>query len=175
MSLNSRSQITDPEADSLVALIEKCEPGDLPRNVFEAVAKIAVYPAIEFVLLRKNKDEVEVLLFQRDPDDPVWPSQYHTPGTILRPTDSSLEEAINRLINDELQGVTISEPQFTGVYINKYLRGPSLGIEYCLEVSDNPSQGVFYPVDALPDNFISEQKDLLARAVKAFTRNKYSQ
>jgi len=162
--------LTEDEASNLVGLLKKCEPGKLPSNVFEAVAKVAVYPAIEFVLLRHTVEGIETLLFQRSPDDPVWPSLFHTPGTVLRPTDKSLEDAISRLSSDELGGVALSEKHFTGVHFNKYLRGNSIGIEYWLEVSGIPPKGRFYNINDLPQDFIAEQKDLLARAARAFSQ-----
>lgn len=166
------TMITHANSVQLVELLGQCEPGNLPSNIFEALAKVAVYPAVEFVLLRQKNGRVETMLFRRRPDDPVWPSMLHAPGTVLRPTDKSIESAISRLMQDELQGVNVSPPIFTGIHLNKYLRGNSLGVEYWLEVHDSNDDRNFYCVNDLPQNFIGEQKGLLTRAVNAYTEYK---
>lgn len=160
--------LTPTDEAKLLELIAKCEPGNLPSRVFEAVAKIAVYPAIEFVLLRVREGEIETLLFQRSWDDPVWPGQWHAPGTILRPTDATVEDAKARLIQDELMGMQLSGPHFVGVAMNNYLRGNGLGIEYWLEVSGEPANGQFYNVNQLPNDIVKEQTQLLQRAIQAY-------
>lgn len=160
--------LSESDETELVRLIKKCKPGNLPSKVFEAVATIAVYPAIEFVLLRKTELGIETLLLPRSSEDPVWPNMLHTPGTVLRPTDLSLDHAIDRLFSDELGGVETSMPRFTGFNLNKYRRGNALVIEYWLEVYNEPKIGTFYSSVKLPANFIPEQKPLLSRAVNAF-------
>lgn len=170
MSRNKTS-ITKDEAEKLVRLIDKCQPGNLPSNVFESVAKVAVYPALEFVLLRYSRSEIETLLFRRAASDPVWPSLFHVPGTVLRPTDEDIQSAISRLIHEELSipGLRFSKPVFTGVHINKYIRGTGLGIEYWVEVMDvDDVDGTFFNVNNLPMDFIQEQRGILDRAVSSY-------
>jgi hypothetical protein len=172
MSPNSQ-RLTKEEISTLLDLLKKCEPGNLPSEIFEALAKLAVYPAIEFVPLRRKAESIEVLLFPRANDDPVWPGMLHIPGTVLRPTDMSLDDAIGRLIRDELKGLRFAELRFTGLGINDYVRGRGLGIEYWAEVLDSEAaEGTFYDITKLPKNFIYEQSDLLDRGVKAFKQEK---
>lgn len=160
--------LSDDEAKTLVVLLSKCEPGNLPREVFEAVAKVAVYPAIEFVLLRESDSILEVLLTKRSDDDPVWPAMFHLPGTVLRPTDNNLDDAFKRLYEEELAGVVLSKPHFVGAHFNKYLRGNSIGLEYWLKVEGQTNVGQFFDISSLPENFIEQQKSILERARKAY-------
>lgn len=152
----------------LVSLLNRSTPGDLPPDVFEAVGRIAVYPAIEFIPLRKVDGRIEVLLFQRPVDDIVWPSMWHTPGTILRPTDVRYEDAFARLINDELAGTEINPPIFMGAELSSNARGRCLLLEHLVVIKGEPRAGRFFPVDGLPASFIGDQRASLDRAIDKF-------
>jgi len=154
----------------LVALLEKCAPGDLSVNVFEAVARIAVYPAVEFIPLRMHDGKVQVLLFERPTDDIMWPSMLHTPGTILRPTDQTYQDAFDRLRKDELADLEIEDPLFMGAELSHNRRGTCVLIEFLVIVVGEPTVGRFYDVDNLPPRFIEEQRPSLERAVVAYAK-----
>lgn len=165
-------QISEQETKTLVELLRKCQPGNLPREVFEVMGSLMVYTAIELIPLRQTQRGVEVLLLPRDDDDPVWPSMLHTTGTIVRPSDEDFSDAFERLFKSELPDVPQTVPNFVGTFIRKNARGRVICFEYWLEVETEPSIGKFYSVDDLPDNFIPEQKELLRNAVVAFTATK---
>ena len=154
----------------LVELLNKCEPGNLSHDVFEAVARVAVYPAVEFIPLRKKDGHIEVLLFERPDNDLIWPSMMHTPGTILRPTDATIDNAFNRLYKDELMNLPTDPPVFIGAYLSINSRGRCLLLEYLLKVQAEPKCGVFYKVSELPKTFIPEQQASLDRAIAAFVK-----
>lgn len=159
--------MTDEEEKTLVGLLSKCIPGKLPSAVFESVGRISVYPAIEVVPLRLREGKVEVLLMKRDATDPIWPDKWHTPGTVLRPTDNSISEAFERLMNDELPGMH-TEPIYIGNYLVNHARGKALCIEHLLVMRDETGVGQYFNVDMLPAGFIQQQKPALSRAVKLF-------
>lgn len=161
-------QITEQETKTLTHLLKKCEPGNLPREVFELLGGLMVYTAVEFIPLRRSGEDVAVLLLPRDDNDPVWPSMWHTPGTIVRPTDRSLDDAFSRLFATELVGMQQSKPHFIGLQLRENSRGRLISLEYWLEVDGKPDDGEFYPIDRLPENFIPEQKDLVETAVKVY-------
>jgi hypothetical protein len=145
------------EADQLVALLGKCTPGNLPPDVFEAVGRVSVYPAVELVPVRMTENGIEVLLMQRPADDITWPSMLHTPGTILRPTDETVESAMARLVDEELQGTTILEPpRFLRYRMYNHTRGRGLGLEHIVVVGES-TDGEFYSVHDLPEALIAEQ------------------
>ena len=149
-------------------LLDRCEPGNLPPTIFEAVARLAVYSAVEFIPLRKVDNRIEVLLFERPANDIVWPSMLHTPGTVLRPTDDSYEDAFARLYTDEIGTLEGTPPQFIGAQLSRNKRGACLLLEYVLNVESEPVHGRFYDVSNLPNGFIEEQRASLERAVIAF-------
>lgn len=160
--------MTELEIRTLVELLSKCEAGNLPPEVFEAVARVAVYSAIEFIPLRLKNGNIEVLLLERDNDDIMWPQMLHTPGTVLRPTDVSIENAFDRLFSDELIGLSTKHPEFIGLHMGRNRRGTCLLLEHIVEVTSEPKVGSFYDVNNLPDKFIAEQLDSLRRAVAIY-------
>lgn len=160
----------DNSSSQLVALLEKCTPGNLPADVFEAVARIAVYPAVEFIPLRTNEGKIQVLLFERPDDDIMWPSMLHTPGTVLRPTDQTYQDAFDRLRKDELANLDIEDPLFMGAELSRNKRGTCVLIEFLVVVVGEPTVGCFYDVDDLPPRFIEEQRPSLERAVAAYSK-----
>lgn len=164
MRMNSR------EVKHCVELLQKCKPGNLAPEIFEAIARVAVYPAVEFIPLRKNGNKIEVLLLERPENDLIWPSMLHTPGTILRPTDATIENAFSRLYEEELRGVSLSQPVFIGAHLSRNRRGTCLLLEHIVETQSEPTEGVFYDVENLPDKFIEAQKPSLERAVTVYRK-----
>lgn len=160
--------LSDKEISLLVELLNKCEPGNLSPEVFEAVARIAVYPAVEFIPLRRKEGRIEVLLLERPANDLIWPSMLHTPGTILRPTDNTMEAAFSRLFSDELSGLSTKTPVFIGARLSRNSRGACILLEHIVEVTSEPLDGAFYDIDNLPSQFISEQVASLRRAVAIY-------
>lgn len=161
--------MTNEENRQLVSLLGKCQPGNLSHEVFEAVGRVAVYPAIEFIPLRRKNGKVQVLLYQRPETDIVWPSLLHTPGTVLRPTDKDIKQAFDRLYEDELVGLKTKAPRPLGFNLTINSRGRCILLEYLVEVeTENPTVGVFYDVESLPQAFIKEQHESLKRAVEVF-------
>lgn len=167
----SRTQLSSAESRLLLELLDKCVPGALSPEVFNALGRLVVYPAIELIPLRKNQfGDVEVLLISREASDPVWPSMLHMPGTVLRATDSSIEGAFKRLVRDELNGLKVSVLEFNGVHLNRNLRGNGLQMEYLVHIEGVPENAAYYSIDSLPTNFIQEQVESLNRGVERYRR-----
>ena len=161
--------LTPQEVNTVVKLLDKCKPGDLPPELFNAVARLSVMAAVEFVPLRRANNTIEVLLIERPPDDITWPGMLHTPGTILRPYDTSFRSGFKRLFEDELGNMEGIEPLYTGFNLGRGDRGAVVTFEHILDLTDYPvTLGHYYPYSKLPSNFIPEQQGLIERAVKKF-------
>lgn len=160
----------DTNEATVVAALQEFEPGNLPPRLFEAVARIAVYPAVEFIPLRERDGRIEVLLFERPEDDLIWPSMLHTPGTILRPTDQTYQDAFNRLYREELMDLETDAPIFLGAELSHNHRGRCVLLEHLVVVAGEPTEGRFYDTKQLPDLFIEEQRPSLERAVAAYRK-----
>src|ERR1035437_7368922 len=121
--------LNEDEQTQLIRLLSKCIPGKLSIGVFSAIARLTVSPAVEVIPLRQTEHGVEVLLIERSSRDPVWPLMLHTPGTILRPTDTTLDDGFKRIFNGELV-IDIEDTNFIGISFGNGMRGVGVGIEY---------------------------------------------
>lgn len=159
------------EEKQLVELLSKLEPGFLPYGIFVQIARLVVMPIIEFVPLRLNKGSVEVLLLHRGKDDPIWPDEWHTPGTVIRATDNQADiyKAFERIIKDELRGTQVSNGHFVGTILHPSKRGVEHAQIFWVEVLGEPAVGEFYPADNLPVSLIESQRKFIGQAVKSFS------
>ncbi len=167
--LKKESQLTLEEIETTTTLLKKLEPGLLPEPIFIALSRLVVMVAVEFLVLRKTDAGVEILLTQRPDDDPIWPSKWHSPGTIIRPTDSSLQSCFDRLYKDELGGMDPLSPRPVGISYGTGDRGTGLTMEYVLDASDiDVPTGRFFSLHTLPENCIQEQLPMWKRAISSF-------
>lgn len=165
MSLDEHQQ------DQLVNLLKELEPGYLPYDIFVEFARLNTLSIIEFVPLRINDTgEVEVLLLSRGHEDKIWPNQLHTPGTVIRPTDTEGEMyvAFERIFKDELLGTKLSPPHYVGSLLHKSRRGTEHAQIYWVEILEPPRTGEFYPINKLPASLIESQEKFINLASKNF-------
>ncbi len=167
--------ITKEDLEQLVEHLKKLEVGFLPYDVFVEIARLVVLSIIEFVPLRINDNgDIEVLLLSRGSDDPIWPNQLHTPGTVIRPTDheGNIYVAFKRITEDELGGTGISIPHYVGSNLHKSTRGMEQAQVFWVEVLGKPKVGKFYSADNLPEEFMDSQENFVRQAVEVFSRVK---
>ncbi|MDZ7786337.1 MAG: hypothetical protein U5L95_04425 [Candidatus Saccharibacteria bacterium] len=163
------------EENELVDLLKRLNPGFLPYPIFEQIARLTALSIIEFVPLRINKSQnIEVLLLDREGDDPIWPNKVHTPGTVIRPGDNEGNQyvAFERIVKDELKDTKISEPHFVGSLLHKSKRGTEHAQIYWVEVLGEPKNGSFFEANKLPETLISSQRKFINQAVKSFRDNR---
>lgn len=166
------AQLSPQEVKTLVRLLNKCQPlGGLPDPVFVALARIVVYPAIELVLVRQVGERVQVFLSKRAANVASWPGEYCLQGTVLRPADTSLADAMARLLTTEIGGVH-AEPVYIGTFTSHTNRGAGIGFNYFLEVSEPPIEGKFFDVNNLPDYIEPGHVTMIKRAAEAFKKSK---
>ncbi len=171
---SDRPGLQDDEVKQVAELLAKLKPGFWPRPIFNEVTRIAAMPIVEIVPLRLRDGKPEVLLMQREADDPVWPGELHTPGTVVRATDlqgsvGNFDHIFARLLDGEMGGTQIAgKPYFVEMLLHDSGRGTEVSQIYWVEVVGEPAAGKFCPTDALPQTFVASQKDFLAAAVKSF-------
>lgn len=170
--------MTQDEIERTTALLKKLQPGFLPYPIFEQIARLVALPIVEFIPLRMNAiNEIEVLLIDRGPDDPLWPNALHTPGTVIRATDTNKGErdswsAFDRIIHDELQGTEISNPHYVGSILHDSRRGTEQAQLYWVEVLGRHKAGHFYRVNELPSELIESQVRFIILAAESYRRSK---
>lgn len=161
------SNLNPTEISQVVTLLQKLEPGFLPKDIFLEVARLVTTPVIELVPLRLNDGEVEVLLLKRDEDDKHWPGMLHTPGTVIRSTDT-FATAFERLVADELNNSKVGEMKFIDKELIPTERGKAIAFIYYTEIKDS-SIGEFHKVNSLPSNLVGLQIAFIKKAAELFS------
>ena len=155
--------LSHSETKELVKLIEKLE-WPLPKPIFHALLGKIVSVAIELCIL---DDKQNILTFYRNDHEFVG---HHTPGTVIRDSDKSIEEALDRLIRTELKDYKISGPENIGwVHVSKGIgRGKNptrheVSLIYLAHVASGCGEGVFSPITRPPKDILSHQKVMLEK------------
>lgn len=171
MAIEGAEPLSATEVNQVTELLSRLDPGFLPFPIFHQVTRIAATPIVEVVPLRMTSDgNVEVLLLRRPDDDPVWPSQLHTPGTVVRGSDApgSFNSPLRRILSGELNGTTFSSPPtFVRSSLDHSGRGVEVAQIYWIEV-DQASCGVFYDARRLPVDLVVFQAAFIQAAVEDF-------
>ncbi len=161
------------DQSKLVSLLKKLDPGFYPLEIFMQMARLNTLSIIEFVPVWKNEDGVvEVLLLNREENDKLFAGELHTPGTVIRPTDSDGKKylAFERILKDELANTKVSAPYFVGSILHKSKRGTEHAQVYWVEVQEKPKLGKMYRVDSLPNNIMQSQISFIQLAVNNYEK-----
>lgn len=151
------------------------EPGFLPFPIFTEVARLVVTPCLELVCFRVGPDgTIQVLLTKRGADDPNWPNQLHSPGTVIRATDvnddGTFSSAIGRIVRQELGDMELrTAPKLVTHLFHHVKRGVEIGFVHWVVVGSAPDHCEFYDVTALPDNLIEHHYKVIATALSGYS------
>lgn len=162
------------EEKHLVELLSKLEPGFYPLEIFLQFARLSVLSIVEFVPLRIHNGKTEILLLKRPEHDEIWQGEVHTPGTVVRPTDTEggSYQAYERIEKEELLGTKVSSGHFVGSIFHPSKRGMENAQVFWVEVIGDPKVGKFYDTDNLPENLMDSQRGFIAEAIRNFNKNK---
>jgi len=162
------------EDKQLAHLLGRLPVGELPIDVFLGIARLMVVPVVELVVFRKQDEKVQVLLLRRPGDDPLWPNQLHSAGSVVRAIDTgaNFSDAIKRIVDGELEGTRITPPQFSEVFLNETKRGKECAQVYFAESTSEPEAGQFYDVDNLPHDVMESQVEFIKRAARIYGETK---
>lgn len=165
--------LSDEEIQQAANILRRLSPAFLPFDIFRETTRLTATPTVELVPLRRQGGHTEVLLFKRPDDDPNWPGQLHTPGTVVRATDAAqgLQAPLDRLYKDELQVVPALDPRYVTSILNKVARGSELATILYLHMSRTEAPtGAWYPASELPDTIVETQRNFIADAVTTYER-----
>jgi|SRR5579871_6247966 len=151
-----------PAGVNLVAdLLSDLAPGEQPPPIFYQIARLVPLPAVELIVFDENK---QVLLTQREADDPYWPGQWHIPGTVIRATDASLGSAIKRSRQAELEGTEVTLPRLLRPDFRHMERGSELSLVHRAKLVGEPMAGQLFPIRNLPENIVAFHPPLVYEA-----------
>ncbi len=139
------------------------QTGQLPAFYFYEFSKLVPMPAYELLILRGEPGKREVLLTQREADDPFWPSAWHFPGTIIRNGDS-INKIHERLAKEIEETALFGMPKLFEFDITDNHRGWGTHTFFTLEwTGGEPKNGKFFLLTSLPEPIIPHQQKQLER------------
>ena len=150
MSFNMNDQ-------TLIQLLKQLEAGYMAPETFNEVARVIVTTTVVLqpVIVDDSGDSKRILLTQRADSDKQYPSMWHPPGTVLRPTDQSISSAIDRLVKNELPTAKFeSDPVFTDFVFENILRGKEVALLYKVVLQTVGDEGKLFDLDKLPENIV---------------------
>lgn len=180
--MSESAQSTDEHAPSqdeiehAASVLARLQPGFLPKELFGEVTRLWTTSIVEVVPVRHGHNGPEVLLFERPADDPNWPGQLHTPGTVVRPTDVSddggIAKPLQRIYESELGFQPQNPPSLVGNLLHQVHRGTEAATVLYVDLTGTEtSSGTWHDAHSLPANIVDTQKDFINNAVDAFERN----
>lgn len=149
------------------------EPGKLPLDIFNQIARLNVVPVVEVVpFYRTEQGNIKVYLLQRDNDDNLWPGQYHIPGTIVSARDhaGSFNDATGRILTSGLSSYSPDNPQMVDVQLCKVSRGMEVAIVFITELRISPDPKSLFDLDNLPENMINGHEGFIEIAKQKFSQ-----
>lgn len=169
-------EITEDEIEIATEILKKLEPGLLPFPIFLEVARLYVSCIVEIVPLYNNNGNIQVLLQEREKEDPVWEGKLHTVGTVVRANDEdgNFKSAFDRILNKELQGArTLSEPVFVKSVFHQVARGRELALVFYVELATDEIShlGKLYDINKLPSKIVDTQIRFIQDAAEQFKGN----
>lgn len=158
------------EVSRAATILGELPVGFIPPALFRQFARLAVLPSFVVVPLFRRGSEIYVRLTQRDMADPDYPGQWHPPGTIIRPTDETLQACFERLARSDLSEMTlIGQPALFDVAFAQIVRGRELSLLHWVEIIDDNSLGCF-SVAELPGATIDTDVPRIHGAVTHFAQ-----
>ncbi|OGZ65377.1 MAG: hypothetical protein A3C50_03485 [Candidatus Staskawiczbacteria bacterium RIFCSPHIGHO2_02_FULL_43_16] len=134
----------------------------LGRELFNAIARLAVTLTPEAACLRRNHqtNDVEIYLIQRALDDTAYPGQWHLPGSAMRPQEE-IDDVFKRLENNEI-GLKILSKKFAFHFNNpKEERGHFFSLVYLCILDEGVGRGEWFALGQLPENIIEHHKKIV--------------
>lgn len=85
--------LSSSEIHDIAEKLKKLQPGFIPFELFCQFNRLKVTVTIEVVpLCLDPHGDINVVLFNRGPNDAWWPNLYHTPGTCLLDGDITSQD-----------------------------------------------------------------------------------
>lgn len=158
----------------IVSSLANLEPGKLPINIFNQVARLTITPVVEIVpFYREQGGKLKVFLLQRSDNDALWAGMYHVPGGIVFATDApgSLTDVLQRVMDSKLASYQPTTPILVDVQLCKVLRGTEVALVYTTVLSSAPNSISLFDPENLPSNIIEGQTEFIKAALEQFDRS----
>lgn len=165
--------LSHEEIETVTSLLERLEPGLLPFDIFNQIARLIATATVVIVpFIHEPEDKLKVLLTKREHDDPYYPNLYHPIGTVIRASDKTIDETFERLLSKELKTSVFQEsPVFVGYVFDQIVRGKEISLIHWIELKEKPMIGDLFDAGNLPENIIPTDIPRIKMAIEHFLAN----
>jgi len=165
--------LTTEEETLVISLLCKVSQPWSPA-FFNAIKQQVAMTAIEIVIMRSINNRPHVLLTVRPDNDPNWPGELHSPGSMLRGADIDQSHTYDKAFSRVLREIGIrsfsQEPVLVDAFPVPTPRGPENGMIFIAEIIESPTVGKFYDLEevlnmptGIPGGVIAAQLHMLRR------------
>lgn len=171
-----KTKLTKAQLKTLGKLLKKVHY-PFPKVVFDWWVDRCPTMALELGIVRQGKRGPEIFMVKRGPKDPVWPNEWHIPGTVIR--NERISVAYKRLIANEATGAArFGQLQFVANHEFPKGEGPlrcRRGFEYAriyvveTKKGTTLSGGKFFRFNRLPKRVIGHHETML-NLIEVFLR-----
>lgn len=170
---------TDAEITAAARTVEEAfdpETGRHPAELFYATSKTVPRLTVELAVF--SVDKQQVLLTEREDEDPHFPKMWHLPGVMLVTADTqgtypdAVDNAAGRAL-DELEGTRVTSLlRLSPEYVNQPAREGPRGVEVPilyggLLIPEEPNVGRMFDVDDLPEHLYEHHVPLIPACQEA--------
>ena len=145
--------------------LAKMEPGKLPLEIFNQVARLTVVPVIEVVPFYTENGVTKVYLLQRPISDELWAGKYHVPGSIILPGNASgsFSDVVDRIKKTKFSEFDCGDEMFIGNFLCAVERGTEVAMVFSVDLKNKPQNNLFDYKD-LPSSIINGQREFIEAA-----------
>ena len=160
--------------NDIVASLAALEPGKLPLEIFNQVARLSVTPVVEIApFYRDESGKLKVFLLQRGENDVLWAGMYHVPGGIVLATDApgSFSDALQRVLDSKLVSYQPTPPKLIDTQLCRVSRGTEVAIVFTVLLLTAPDETLLFDPENLPSNMIEGQAEFIQAALEQFEKS----
>jgi len=167
--------LSTEENKQLLSLLKKLPPGFLPKEIFQAIARITVTSTFVTVPFVRIGGDIKVYLERRGSDDSGYPNMLHPAGKIILATDKNLNETYERLLQSEFKGIKIKKgPVFVDTVFEDISRGKELTLLHYIEFKSGFDESNLYNPQNLPEDVILTDIHRIEKAFNHYVKKESS-
>jgi hypothetical protein len=159
-----------PTAEEVTEYLESLEPGKMPENVWLQGLRLNAAVTFEAIPYRITDGKIQIYMLKRPATDPLFSNMFHTPGTMCRGNDNTLDDAFNRLKTDELSELKIDRPEQIETFYRVSPRGKEAVFMHLVKVFEGGNPENWYDADNIPQNTVQVHVDMIKKCVIAINK-----
>lgn len=153
------------DPNEITRALKSYAPGEVPTPVWHEIQRLNGSIIFDSVPYRFKGDDIEIYSPLRSKDDPYFGGQHCLPGKVLIGSDRCEEDVLKRLIDTELQGLTIKEPKHIETYMRVNSRAVEMVALYAIEVVEGGNDEFWFPLNSGSNTFTVNYHEAVGKAL----------